>query len=105
MHSRRGYLIVALAALVLAIALLIVAATVNAEPLAGNRGGCGRGNMTTASCNVTDAGSGFVSGNCEYGYWFARVSTARTFRIGQIVTVRGCEGLNQELYAPIRISK
>lgn len=72
---------------------------------AGNRGGCGRGNMTTVTCNVSDAGSGFVSGDCEYGYWFSRISTARTFRVGQVVTARGCEGLNGELYAPLRISK
>jgi hypothetical protein len=76
-----------------------------AAPLAGNRGGCGRHNMTTATCNVSDAGNGFVSGDCEYGYWFSRVATARTFRVGQIVIAYGCEGLNQELYAPIRISK
>lgn len=75
------------------------------SPLTGNRGGCGRGNSTTVSCNVTDAGPGFVSGSCDLGYWFSRVSTARTFVIGQIVTVRGCEGLNQELYAPIRITR
>lgn len=76
-----------------------------AMPVSGNKGGCGRGNMITLSCNVSDAGPGFVSGKCEYGHWFSRVSTARTFRVGQIVTARGCAGLNSELYAPIRISK
>jgi|WetSurMetagenome_2_1015567.scaffolds.fasta_scaffold88302_2 hypothetical protein len=74
-------------------------------PELGNRGGCGRNNMVTVSCNVADAGVGFVSGDCDWGYWFSRVSTRRTFRIGQIVNAYGCEGENQELYAPIRISR
>lgn len=86
--------------------LIVVALTdhAGAAPLAGNKGGCGRHNMTTVTCNVTDAGRGFVSGDCELGYWFSRVSTLRTFRVGQIVTARGCLGERGELYSPIRIS-
>ncbi len=57
------------------------------------------------SCTVTDAGVGFVSGTCDFGYWFSRVSTKRTFRLDQPVRVNGCEGSGSELYAPIRISK
>lgn len=74
----------------------------------GNRGGCGRNGRnlrTRVQCNVTDAGRGFVSGACVDGLWFSRVATARTFRIGDRVVVRGCEGLYGELYAPISISR
>jgi hypothetical protein len=87
------------------LAILVSTDHAGAAPVAGNKGGCGRNNMVSVSCNVSDAGVGFVSGDCDWGYWFSRVSTRRTFRIGQIVNVYGCEGLNQELYAPIRISK
>ena len=89
------------------IVLAILASTdrAGAASAAGNKGGCGRNNMVSASCNVSDAGVGFVSGDCDWGYWFSRVSTRRTFQIGQLVNVYGCEGLNQELYAPIQISK
>jgi hypothetical protein len=79
-----------------------------AAPIAGNRGGCGIRNRNMRygiTCNVSDAGPGFVSGACEDGYWFSRVRTRRSFTVEEIVTVDGCEGLNQELYAPIRISK
>ena len=79
-----------------------------AAPAEGNKGSCGYRNSNMRyglTCNVSDAGPGFVSGKCAYGYWFSRVSTARTFRIGEIVTVNGCEGLKKQIYAPIRISK
>jgi len=77
-----------------------------AAPAAGNKGGCGRGNMWYGlACIVTDTGPGFVSGTCQFGHWFSRVSTRRTFRLDQPVTVSGCEGLGGELYAPIRISR
>jgi hypothetical protein len=75
-------------------------------PDLGNKAGCGRANMRYGvACTVTDAGNGFVSGTCQNGLYFSRVSTARTFRLGQAVKVRGCEGLGGELYAPIRISR
>jgi hypothetical protein len=75
-------------------------------PELGNKGGCGRGNMRSGvACTVTDAGAGFVSGTCQNGLWFSRVSTARTFCLDQAVKVNGCEGLGGELYAPIRISR
>ena len=106
MPSRQGYLVVSIVALVLALALLIIAVVAaDAAPLAGNKGGCGRGNLITLTCNVSDAGPGFVSGSCDWGHYFSRVATSRTFRIGQVVTVRACEGLGQELYAPIRITR
>jgi hypothetical protein len=79
-----------------------------AAPASGNLGGCGYRNRNMrygVSCEVSDAGPGFVSGNCVYGYWFSRVSTRRTFTVGQAVSVDGCEGTGSELYAPIRISK
>jgi hypothetical protein len=67
------------------------------------------GFMLLAAVAFSDhAGATTLAGNrggCEHGYWFSRVATARTFRIGQIVTARGCEGLHHELYAPIRISR
>lgn len=104
---RRFALYAAFICFVIALALLIVLASAisaNATPLTGNRGGCGRGNMWYGlSCTVTDTGPGFVSGTCQFGFWFSRVSTARTFRLDQSVKVNGCEGLNDELYAPIRI--
>lgn len=80
----------------------------SAAPMPGNQGGCGIRNRNMrygVTCNVSDAGPGFVSGKCNDGYWFSRIQTRRSFTIDQIVTVDGCEGLNQELYAPIRISK
>lgn len=74
-------------------------------PELGNQGGCGRGNMRSGvACTVTDAGAGFVSGTCQNGLWFSRVSTARTFCLEKGGKVNGCEGLGGELYAPIRIS-
>jgi hypothetical protein len=78
------------------------------RPVAGNLGGCGHNGRNlryNIACTVTDAGQGFVSGTCDYGYWFSRVSTRRTFTLDQAVTVNGCEGLGSELYAPIRISR
>lgn len=90
------------------ILLILTLQTAAAAPLEGNRGGCGRNNRNMRyglTCNVSDAGHGFVSGDCTGGYWFSRVATARTFTVGQVVTVNGCEGLNQEIYAPIRISR
>jgi hypothetical protein len=106
MQSRRGYLFVALAAL----ALLIVAATVNAEPIAGNRGGCAEGNKwRRLACTITDFRPGYVSGTCTAGLWFRDVRTARTWVIDTPVTVRGCQYANDEIAsAPdwtIRISK
>jgi hypothetical protein len=101
------YVMVIVMALFLALFLAIVLpAGASAEPLAGNKGGCGRGNMRYGvACTVTDAGPGFVSGTCVYGYWFSRVATARTFRLDQSVTVNGCLGEGGELYAPIRVSR
>ncbi len=90
----------------LCVLLLAIASTAIAAPTAGNKGGCGKDNRNmvyNVACTVTDSGPGFVSGTCAYGYWFSRVSTARIFRLDQRVTVRGCEGLGGELYAPIRI--
>jgi hypothetical protein len=106
-HRQLTLLVVGIIAWLIFVILWIMtdALIVGATPLAGNRGGCGRNNMVTVSCNVSDAGPGFVSGDCAWGYWFSRVSTRRTFRIGQIVTAYGCEGENQELYAPIRITR
>jgi hypothetical protein len=99
----------ALLVLIIVLVALLVLAFVwpppgEAAPLAGNKGGCGRDNLIAVSCTVTDSGVGFVSGTCEFGYWFSRVSTGRTFPIGRGVTARGCIGLDRELYAPIRIS-
>ena len=94
--------------LLVALVLLSVSAAAYAAPAAGNGGGCGHGNRNMVygvACTVTDAGTGFVSGTCEYGLWFSRVATARTFRPEQAVSVNGCEGLGGELYAPIRISR
>lgn len=99
---------VLIAIILIGVTLLVLLSSTDragATPLTGNRGGCGRNNMVTVTCNVRDSGIGFVSGDCEWGYWFSRVSTRRTFRVGQIVNVYGCEGERQELYAPIRISK
>jgi len=103
--GRRERLIAVIIIGCLILLALVLTDRADASQLAGNKGGCGTGNMITLSCNVSDAGQGFVSGKCEYGHWFSRVSTARVFTIGQVVTARGCEGLNGELYAPIRISK
>ncbi len=103
--NRRSFLFLAIACALLALVLiLLMGHTAYGEDLAGNKGGCGRNNLITVSCTVTDSGVGFVSGTCEFGYWFSRVSTGRTFPNGRGVTARGCIGLNQELYAPIRIS-
>ena len=105
-RERAGAIGIIVAAII--VLLLIATAHVDAAPAAGNRGGCGYRNSNMRygiSCNVSDAGPGFVSGKCDYGYWFSRVSTARTFRIGEIVTVNGCEGLKKQLYAPITIRK
>ncbi len=89
-------------ALILALALTDPA---GAQTLDGNKGGCATRNQWKGlACTVTDAGVGFVSGTCEFGFWFARVPTARTFRLDQAVTVNGCLGLANELYAPIRIT-
>lgn len=79
-----------------------------AASAAGNRGGCGHNNRNMRyglTCNVSDAGPGFVSGICAYGYWFSRVSTSRTFSLDQALIVDGCEGIGSELYAPITIRK
>lgn len=78
--------------------LLSFTGAADAAPVAGNKGGCGHGNRNMVygvACTVTDAGTGFVSGTCEYGLWFSRVATARTFRPEQAVSVNGCEGLGR----------
>lgn len=104
--TARRVLLGALISGILLALVITLAQPAGATPMAGNRGGCGRGNMWYGlACTVTDAGAGFVSGTCEFGLWFSRVSTARTFRLQQAVTVNGCEGLGSELYAPIRISR
>lgn len=102
--KRRLFVLIVLIALTIIICWVLTD-TVGAAPLNGNRGGCAARNVVTVQCEVSDSGPGYVSGNCAYGYWFSRVSTARAFRIGAAVTVRGCEGLGGELYAPIRISR
>lgn len=76
----------------------------------GNGGGCAAGNQWRGlACTVTDARPGYVSGTCQWGLWFANVRTARTFVIGQSVTVQGCEYLRGRLGGatnwPLRISK
>ena len=58
---------------------------------AGNLGGCAAGNKLRGQpCTVTSYTPGYVSGKCAGGYWFSKVSTSRTFRLDQAVTVQGC---------------
>jgi hypothetical protein len=98
-----------LALIVIGIILLVIWActdTAGAAPLAGNQGGCGKGNQWyRVPCTVTDAGVGFVSGTCDYGLWFKDVPTRRTFWPDELVTVRACEFMGGELAAPISISR
>ena len=104
-ERRRLLIVLIIIGLLIALAVALTDKA-SAAPVAGNRGGCGYHNRNMVygvACTVTDTGRGFVSGTCDYGYWFSRVSTLRTFRLDQAVRVNGCEGLNQELYAPIRI--
>jgi hypothetical protein len=109
-NTRRGYLIVALVASSLALALLIVAATTEAAPATGNRGGCAEGNKIRGlACTVTDFRPGFVAGTCDGGFWFSAVRTARTWRLDQAVTVQGCIMARARLEGvagwPLRISR
>ena len=103
MHTPR---LLSTALVLLSLSTTTVSAAPNHFPDSGNKGGCAKANqVTNLACTVTDAGPGFVSGTCRFGFWFERVATARTFKIDQAVRVNGCLGLNNELYAPIRISK
>jgi hypothetical protein len=102
---KRTFIIIGLLLGFMLLAVVAFTDHAGATALEGNRGGCGRNNMTTVTCNISDSGIGWVSGACKWGYWFSHVATRRTFRVGQMVTAYGCAGQNQELYAPIRISR
>jgi hypothetical protein len=82
----------------------------NHFPTAGNKDGCAAGNRWRGlACTVADAGPGWVSGDCDFGLWFGRTPTARTFKMGQAITVQGCEAMAGELFSakgwPLRISR
>jgi hypothetical protein len=106
----RRVLLVLLAVGILLALVVTLARRAEAAPLAGNRGGCAPGNKwPRVACIVTNFRTGFVSGTCEFGLWFRSAPTRRTFRLGQAITVWGCEGPGYELFSapgyPLRIAR